>query len=181
MSRKKLHELYAEAKEKGLDVLVEVHAADTLENILKLFTPEIIGVNNRNLNTFTTTVEQTKEIAPLVPSDVLLVSESGIQTFDDLTFVKKHGAGAVLVGESLMREQSQEKSRSEIVWRMNRMKPYVKYCGAVSQADVECIAQSRANAIGFIFASSKRQVQPDQVKQWLIQTKCEKKRSPVYL
>ncbi|MGO4076233.1 indole-3-glycerol-phosphate synthase TrpC, partial [Staphylococcus aureus] len=68
----KLHELYAEAKEKVLDVLVEVHAADTLENILKLFTPEIIGVNNRNLNTFTTTVEQTKEIAPLVPNDVLL-------------------------------------------------------------------------------------------------------------
>ncbi|MED1458972.1 indole-3-glycerol phosphate synthase TrpC [Bacillus safensis] len=106
----KLQELYAEAKEKGLDVLVEVHAADTLENILKLFTPEIIGVNNRNLNTFTTTVEQTKEIAPLVPKDVLLVSESGIQTFDDLAFVKKHGAGAVLVGESLMREQSQEKA-----------------------------------------------------------------------
>lgn len=67
-------------------------------------------MNNRNLNTFTTTVEQTKEIAPLVPNDVLLVSESGIQTFDDLAFVKKHGAGAVLVGESLMREQSQEKA-----------------------------------------------------------------------
>lgn len=107
---KKLYELYAEAKEKGLDVLVEVHAADTLTNILNIFTPEIIGVNNRNLNTFTTTVEQTKEIAPLVPKDVLLVSESGIQTFDDLTFVKKHGASAVLVGESLMREQSQEKA-----------------------------------------------------------------------
>ncbi|MDM5298530.1 indole-3-glycerol phosphate synthase TrpC [Bacillus pumilus] len=107
---KKLYELYIEAKEKGLDVLVEVHAADTLANILNLFTPEIIGVNNRNLKTFNTTVEQTKEIAPLVPKDVLLVSESGIQTFDDLTFVKDHGARAVLVGESLMREQSQEKA-----------------------------------------------------------------------
>jgi indole-3-glycerol phosphate synthase len=67
-------------------------------------------VNNRNLNTFTTTVEQTKEITPLVPKDVLLVSESGIKTFDDLTFVKQHGANAVLVGESLMRERSQEKA-----------------------------------------------------------------------
>lgn len=105
-----LYEFYAEAKEKGLDILVEVHAADTLEHILNLFTPEIIGVNNRNLKTFKTTVEQTKEIAPLVPKDVLLVSESGIQTFDDLTFVKKHGASAVLVGESLMREPSQEKA-----------------------------------------------------------------------
>ncbi|AOZ90245.1 indole-3-glycerol phosphate synthase [Bacillus xiamenensis] len=107
---KKLHELYIEASEKGLDVLVEVHAAQTLVNILNVFTPEIIGVNNRNLNTFTTTLEQTKEIAPLVPKDVLLVSESGIQTFDDLTYVKQHGAGAVLVGESFMREPSQEKA-----------------------------------------------------------------------
>ncbi|MFP7464364.1 phosphoribosylanthranilate isomerase [Bacillus safensis] len=64
---------------------------------------------------------------------------------------------------------------------MNRMKPYVKYCGAVSQDDVECIAQSHADAIGFIFAPSKRQVQPDQVKQWLIQTKCEKKITGVFV
>ncbi|MEK5335209.1 phosphoribosylanthranilate isomerase [Bacillus sp. FSL M8-0166] len=64
---------------------------------------------------------------------------------------------------------------------MNRMKPYLKYCGAVSQEDVECIAQSNANAIGFIFAPSKRQVQPDQVKQWLIQTKCEKKIAGVFV
>lgn len=61
------------------------------------------------------------------------------------------------------------------------MKPYLKYCGAVSQEDVECIAQSNANAIGFIFAPSKRQVQPDQVKQWLIQTKCEKKIAGVFV
>ncbi|MFJ5965080.1 indole-3-glycerol phosphate synthase TrpC [Bacillus sp. NPDC093026] len=106
----KLYELYTEAKEKDLDVLVEVHAAKTLSNILDVFTPEMIGVNNRNLNTFTTTIEQTKEIAPLVPDDVMLVSESGIQTFGDLTFVKEQGARAVLVGESFMRESSQEKA-----------------------------------------------------------------------
>lgn len=61
------------------------------------------------------------------------------------------------------------------------MKPYVKYCGAVSQEDVECIAQSHADAIGFIFAPSKRQVQPDQVKQWLTQTKCKKKIAGVFV
>ncbi|MEB2269598.1 phosphoribosylanthranilate isomerase [Bacillus safensis] len=64
---------------------------------------------------------------------------------------------------------------------MNRMKTYLKYCGAVSQEDVECIAQSHADAIGFIFAPSKRQVQPDQVKQWLIQTNCEKKIAGVFV
>ncbi|OLP64992.1 hypothetical protein BACPU_19480 [Bacillus pumilus] len=52
--------------------------------------------------------------------------------------------------------------------------PYVKYCGASSQEDVQCMSQSRADAIGFIFAPSKRQVNPDHVKQWLKQTKCNK-------
>jgi len=61
------------------------------------------------------------------------------------------------------------------------MKPYLKYCGAVSQQDVECIAQTQADAIGFIFAPSKRQVHPDQVKQWLIQTKCEKEIAGVFV
>ena len=60
-------------------------------------------------------------------------------------------------------------------------KPYVKYCGAVTQKDVDCIAQSQADAIGFIFAPSKRQVHPDQVKQWLAQTKCEKDTAGVFV
>ncbi|MFS0656532.1 phosphoribosylanthranilate isomerase [Bacillus sp. 179-C3.3 HS] len=51
-------------------------------------------------------------------------------------------------------------------------KPYVKYCGATSQEDVECISASRADAIGFIFAPSKRQVNPVHVKHWLEQTTC---------
>ncbi|MFJ5965081.1 phosphoribosylanthranilate isomerase [Bacillus sp. NPDC093026] len=57
---------------------------------------------------------------------------------------------------------------------MTVMKPYMKYCGAASREDVECISQSRGDAIGFIFAPSKRQVDPDQVKHWLEQTKCSK-------
>ncbi|PIK26166.1 phosphoribosylanthranilate isomerase [Bacillus pumilus] len=64
---------------------------------------------------------------------------------------------------------------------MNMTKPYVKYCGAVTQEDVDCIAQSQADAIGFIFAPSKRQVHPDQVKQWLAQTKCEKDTAGVFV
>jgi indole-3-glycerol phosphate synthase len=103
----KLHELYLEAGEKGLDVLVEVHDELTLEQILKRFTPEIVGINNRNLKTFQTTLEQTERIAPLVPKDCLLVSESGISIEKDLRFVEKCGANAVLVGESLMRKEDQ--------------------------------------------------------------------------
>ncbi|MED3627155.1 indole-3-glycerol phosphate synthase TrpC [Bacillus subtilis] len=105
-----LHELYLEAGEKGMDVLVEVHDASTLEQILKVFTPDILGVNNRNLKTFKTSVKQTEQISSLVPKESLLVSESGIGSLEHLTFVNEHGARAVLIGESLMRQTSQRKA-----------------------------------------------------------------------
>ncbi|MBC8623266.1 MULTISPECIES: indole-3-glycerol phosphate synthase TrpC [Bacillus] len=103
----KLFDLYQQAAEKGMDVLVEVHGEETLEGILNVFTPEIIGVNNRNLKTFETSVGQTERMAKLVPSGSVLISESGIGQSEDLAFVKACGARAVLVGESLMREPSQ--------------------------------------------------------------------------
>ncbi|MGO4898865.1 indole-3-glycerol phosphate synthase TrpC [Bacillus sp. GM2] len=106
----KLFDLYQQAAEKGMDVLVEVHGEETLEGILNVFTPEIIGVNNRNLKTFETSVGQTERMAKLVPSGTVLISESGIGKPEDLAFVKACGARAVLVGESLMREPSQLKA-----------------------------------------------------------------------
>ncbi|MEC1442941.1 indole-3-glycerol phosphate synthase TrpC [Bacillus subtilis] len=105
-----LHELYLEAGEKGMDVLVEVHDESTLEQILKVFTPDILGINNRNLKTFKTSVKQTEQIASLVPKESLLVSESGIGSLEHLTFVNEHGARAVLIGESLIRQTSQRKA-----------------------------------------------------------------------
>ncbi|MBT2575460.1 indole-3-glycerol phosphate synthase TrpC [Bacillus sp. ISL-51] len=103
-----LHELYTEAREKGMDVLVEVHDEAVLEQILKVFQPEILGINNRDLKTFRTSVAQTEKIAALVPDGCLLISESGIGSLEDLQFVKEHGAQAVLIGESLMRQDSQQ-------------------------------------------------------------------------
>ncbi|WP_342007893.1 indole-3-glycerol phosphate synthase TrpC [Bacillus sp. YBsi01] len=106
----KLYELYLEAREKGMDVLVEVHDETVLERILQVFQPDILGINNRDLKTFRTSVSQTEKIAQLVPDGCLLVSESGIGSLADLQFVNKHGAQAVLIGESLMREDSQQKA-----------------------------------------------------------------------
>lgn len=105
-----LHELYLEAREKGMDVLVEVHDETVLERILQVFQPDILGINNRDLKTFRTSVSQTEKIAQLVPDGCLQVSESGIGSLADLQFVNKHGAQAVLAGESLMREDSQQKA-----------------------------------------------------------------------
>ncbi|MDQ0228757.1 indole-3-glycerol phosphate synthase TrpC [Metabacillus malikii] len=102
-----LKELYDHATELRLDVLVEVHAQDVLESVLKVLTPRILGVNNRNLKTFEVNIEQLADMASLIPTDTLLVSESGLYTNEDLVQVKKYGAKAVLIGESLMRKDDQ--------------------------------------------------------------------------
>ncbi len=102
----KLKEFYLEAEELGLECLVEVHSIQTVEALLKELTPKIIGINNRNLATFQTSIDYTKEIVPYLPSTSLIVSESGIHFPKDIQFVKDSGANAVLVGEAFMRETS---------------------------------------------------------------------------
>ncbi|SDH07479.1 indole-3-glycerol phosphate synthase [Alteribacillus persepolensis] len=105
---KQLHELYLEAYEKGLEVLVECHSRQEVEDVLKTFEPAVMGINNRDLRTFHTTLDVTKELGRLIPSDSILVSESGIYTAEDLQLVQQFGAQAVLVGESLMRQPDVE-------------------------------------------------------------------------
>ncbi|MDQ0225108.1 indole-3-glycerol-phosphate synthase [Bacillus sp. 7586-K] len=102
-----LKELYDHAIEKKLDVLVEVHDQTILEQVLKMFTPKILGVNNRNLKTFEVNINQLEEMVRIIPNETLLVSESGLYTYEDLQFVKQFGAKAVLIGESLMRKENQ--------------------------------------------------------------------------
>ncbi|HWO95009.1 MAG TPA: indole-3-glycerol phosphate synthase TrpC [Bacillus sp. (in: firmicutes)] len=109
-----LQEFYEEAQEKGMDCLVEVHSAETLEGILRLFQPNIIGVNNRDLRTFHTTIQQTIDISSLIPKGSLLVSESGINHYRDIVRVKEAGAAAILVGESLMRKENQTEAVIEL-------------------------------------------------------------------
>jgi len=99
-----LYDLYQYAEELAMDVLVEVHGEDTLSGILQVFTPKILGVNNRDLTTFETTIQTTEKLASRIPEECLVVSESGLFTREDLKQVKAYGAEAVLMGEALMRK-----------------------------------------------------------------------------
>lgn len=88
-----------------LDALVEVHTLAELDRALE--TPaQIIGINNRNLATFEVDLSVTEKLSEQVPEEILLVSESGIRTAEDLARIKACGVDAVLIGEALMRGQS---------------------------------------------------------------------------
>ena len=107
-----LGEFYKEAKRFDLEPLVEIHNKEELELALK-YDCEIIGINNRNLNTFDVSLNTTKELIDSVPKDKVTVAESGIMSIEDLKMMKEYGADAVLIGELFMRnmDNSDFKSR----------------------------------------------------------------------
>lgn len=98
----RMKELHSEAEDLGLGVLVELHDAEQLPRVLDCGA-RIVGINNRDLRTFTTRLEQTLELRPKIPAEITVVSESGIRGLAEMKLLAEAGVHAVLVGESLMR------------------------------------------------------------------------------
>jgi indole-3-glycerol phosphate synthase len=93
------------ARSLGLAALVEVHDAQEMERVLRLEGVPMIGINNRDLHTFETTLATTERLAPRIPKDRMVVGESGLFTPADLARLARANINAFLIGESLMRQQ----------------------------------------------------------------------------
>ena len=96
-------ELEAAADAWGMDALIEVHDGEELDRALNLKS-ELIGINNRNLRTFETTLQTTLGLLEAIPDDRIVVTESGIHSSADVALMRNHGVNAFLVGEAFMRE-----------------------------------------------------------------------------
>ena len=109
-----LEENYRSAIDYGLEPLIEIHEVDELRDIMHLFNiglkPKLIGVNNRNLKTLEINLNTSKEIIPQLKAkfgdDIVVVSESGVNTIDDINFLLQYQADAFLVGSSIMKSNN---------------------------------------------------------------------------
>jgi len=103
LDRARLQELDGVAREIGLDVLVEVHNETELEDALTTGAA-LLGVNNRDLHTFTTDLATSERLRPMIPGDRVMVTESGIHTRDDVARLRRSDIRSFLVGEAFMRQ-----------------------------------------------------------------------------
>lgn len=111
LDNKKIESLYSLAKNLGMDVLVEVHTEKELRRVLSC-PCDVIGINNRNLDTLEVKLSVTEKLRPFIPQDMTVISESGVSSLKDVLWLKGIGVNAVLVGEAIMRaENIREKIR----------------------------------------------------------------------
>jgi indole-3-glycerol phosphate synthase len=114
LSQPQLAELISRCRELGMASLTEIHDAGDLEKAVESGA-DIIGINNRDLDTFMVDIHTTSALAPLVPDDCILVSESGIEKAEDIMSLKNSGIQAVLVGSALMRSNDPAAKTAEFV------------------------------------------------------------------
>jgi indole-3-glycerol phosphate synthase len=119
LSQHEMKALLETAHSLRMSALIEVHNREELKKVLKV-SPGIIGINNRNLKDFSVSLETTVKLRPLIPEDVLVVSESGIHTRDDVLRLKQTGVNAILVGEALVTSPEPAAKIAELLGNVRR-------------------------------------------------------------
>ena len=117
LSKNQLDDYFHLAKELGMRSLIEVHTHDELERALEI-SPDIIGVNSRNLKTLDVDAQAFAELIPQIPSTIARVAESGISTRQEVEFAQQCGATAILVGEALVRSGSPSVAIDQLLGRL---------------------------------------------------------------
>ena len=103
----------------GLDAVVECHTLEDIESVVD-YNPEIIGINNRNLDDFTINLKTTKELKKYVPN--YLISESGVKTIEDAKKLKEYGADGILIGTSILQNNTEKEIEKFIENLINVLK-----------------------------------------------------------
>ena len=122
---KKLKELCAFAHSLGLEVLMEVHDDVELTNNLEAGA-DLIGVNNRNLKTFELSVETSKRLSKLIPDSVVKVSESGIESPEEILNLKDYGFRGFLIGQTFMQNSRPERAAMDFIKELRRLESNIK-------------------------------------------------------
>ena len=117
LSKNQLDDYFHLSKELGLRALIEVHTRGELESALEI-SPEIVGVNSRNLKTLDVDAQAFAELLPQIPNSIARVAESGISTRSDVEFAHEHGATAILVGEALVRSGNPNVAMAQLLGRL---------------------------------------------------------------
>ena len=117
LSKNQLDDFFHLSKELGMRALIEVHTPGELESALEI-SPEIIGVNSRNLKTLDVDAQAFAQLIPLIPTTIARVAESGISTRADVEFAQEHGATAILVGEALVRSGNSNVAMAQLLGRL---------------------------------------------------------------
>lgn len=114
LTKEKLKSLHKFAEECGLECLVEVHSKEEIEQIYEVCNPSMIGINNRDLKTFTTSIDHTFSLLPYFKKETIVISESGIKTEAEVKSLATQGVNGMLIGETLMRADSIKKKITEL-------------------------------------------------------------------
>lgn len=151
----------------GLSSLVEAHDEHEVQMAIECGA-RIIGVNNRNLKDFTVDVNNSVRLRNLVDDDVIFVSESGLETPEDIQVLRDNNIGVALMGESFMRAPNKIEKLAYLYGSVY-YKPIVKICGISQLETIPAIVEAKPDYMGLVFAPSKRQVTVAEAKELVLE------------